>query len=342
MGGQVQWLFGVGTIAPECDSRCDNTPLPYAHMLYYDDLCTFPPAPPTCATLRVLGLNQRCLQHHGPVPRGTKGVSGTFGITEAIPYVWIKASIVHRQHLSSHFGIEREPVWLGSGLRSGACAIDVGAHLGLYTYHFSKCVGPTGHVVSLEPHPITAARLRRFVRCARLSNVQVVEAAATSTEATQRTTIGTLGVPLDAHHGEIRTECALKLAADESGEGRRYAGQHALTVPLVTLDQLDIPCVDALKLDVEGSEFEVLNGGLALIRRHRPHIVCELENRWLVRNGHDASDVFRLLCGEFKYSAHVLTASHAVARVSGLVEGHNNYLFLPDGETTRLGPGLPT
>ena len=48
----------------------------------------------------------------------------------------------------------------------------------------------------------------------------------------------------------------------------------------VTLDWLaqKVPVPDIIKIDVEGGERLVLAGGIALLDRTRPHIVCEVAN----------------------------------------------------------------
>ena len=48
------------------------------------------------------------------------------------------------------------------------------------------------------------------------------------------------------------------------------------TVPLITLDSLDLPACHFLKVDVEGMEVEVLKGSGQLIETHRP--IMYLEN----------------------------------------------------------------
>jgi hypothetical protein len=46
-------------------------------------------------------------------------------------------------------------------------------------------------------------------------------------------------------------------------------------VPTLTLDEMSLPRVDVIKVDVEGAEYRVLKGGTQLLTRDRPAIVCE-------------------------------------------------------------------
>lgn len=70
------------------------------------------------------------------------------------------------------------------------------------------------------------------------------------------------------------------------------------TIPLVTLDSLDLDNCKFLKIDVEGHEFEVLKGAKNFINKHKPYIylethpgiklgVKELSEQWLTENGYE-------------------------------------------------------
>ena len=54
-------------------------------------------------------------------------------------------------------------------------------------------------------------------------------------------------------------------------------------MPLFSLDEIlqriDSPPVSLIKIDVEGGELGVLRGGIETLRKHRPAILCEIDNR---------------------------------------------------------------
>ena len=60
-------------------------------------------------------------------------------------------------------------------VREGETAIDIGANYGLYAYHLSKAVGPTGRVYAFEPIDFTVGALRIVSRLLRLKNVEIIE-----------------------------------------------------------------------------------------------------------------------------------------------------------------------
>lgn len=52
--------------------------------------------------------------------------------------------------------------------------LDIGANYGLYTYHLSRAVGPSGRVYAFEPVPFTSATLRLVSRILHLGNVELI------------------------------------------------------------------------------------------------------------------------------------------------------------------------
>ena len=129
-------------------------------------------------------------------------------------------------------------------LKPGDTVFDVGAHAGYYTLLASRLVGPEGHVFAFEPNPRNLACLRRHVRLNRCDNVTVVEAA------------------VARHTGAMRFD-----TSRGSGRGRLCA-DGAAEVATVSLDQFAeergiVPSL--IKIDVEGSEVEVLEGARRLL-----------------------------------------------------------------------------
>jgi FkbM family methyltransferase len=66
-------------------------------------------------------------------------------------------------------------------VQPGMVALDVGAHIGYYTWRLARRVGPTGRVVALEPHGPTFQLLERNVPASRFPNVELLPVAAGET-----------------------------------------------------------------------------------------------------------------------------------------------------------------
>lgn len=133
----------------------------------------------------------------------------------------------------------------------GGTFLDVGAHVGFYTLLGSRLVGPEGRVWSFEPDPTNAGFLREHVRLNDAGNVQVREVAMAREAGSARFGGGTgsgTGRLTDTGDRAVRT-----VALDP------FCVEHGITPT-------------AVKMDVEGAEAAVIEGGSQVLRQARPVI----------------------------------------------------------------------
>lgn len=125
-----------------------------------------------------------------------------------------------------------------------ACAIDIGAHVGLWSMQLAKHFE---YVWAFEPNPVVADlwRWNVLVPNARLEEVAL---------------------------GKAATHVGLRLYDGHSGHTQVYGPGD---VRMCTLDSYGIPSAGLIKIDVEGHEAAVVKGAEATIRRCRPVIVVE-------------------------------------------------------------------
>jgi FkbM family methyltransferase len=147
----------------------------------------------------------------------------------------------------------------------GEVCVDVGANRGVYTHVMSVKVGSTGRVHAIEPFPGNCQRLQTLAR--RRGNI-VVHALAAS----DHTGSGVLRMPV--HNGH-RIDALAGLEQTWTGH------QDSCQVSLRTLDELleGERQVAFLKCDVEGHEQHVFQGAARILRRDRPVVFTELEQR---------------------------------------------------------------
>jgi FkbM family methyltransferase len=163
----------------------------------------------------------------------------------------------------------------------GATAIDLGAHIGLFSVLLARWVGPTGRVISFEPAPATAAVLRATVRCNRLGPVVSVREAA-----------------LTGRRGEVDLFGTGDECSNASSVVRTDRARGSVRVPATTLDDLvadEHLTVAVVKVDIEGAELEVLEGASALLSEQRPALAIEVHPRELGTSGRDPQEVFDVL-----------------------------------------------
>jgi len=157
-------------------------------------------------------------------------------------------------------------------LKPGDIAIDVGAHIGIYTIFMAKIVGPKGVVVAVEPSPIR----KYLVRNIKLNNVKNVLVSGMAAHSTQR-------------HLEFYFNLAYSGIGSTVFDWVKNMKQHVrLEVQADTLDNIvlsKIPSlnrVKLLKVDVEGAEVDVLKGSSRILEL-TDYIIFEASKQTLRR-----------------------------------------------------------
>jgi FkbM family methyltransferase len=163
-------------------------------------------------------------------------------------------------------------------LEKGDIFIDVGANIGYYSVVASRRVGPEGRVVAIEACPDTARQLRKNVHLNRCTNIEIVEAAAWSCSG---------------------ASVSLRFAKGHWGQASVY-GQGDSIVKVMTKCLDDIcaayPQIKVLKLDIEGAEYEALQGARNTLRR------CE----YIVAEGGQNLDKISSILGEMGFKVRRL------------------------------------
>ena len=156
---------------------------------------------------------------------------------------------------------ERELAYLPHLVDPDRGAIDVGANKGVYSYFLARLC-PS--VVAFEPNPKLIPVLRRCVA----SNVRVEP------------------VALSNHRGEVemRLPRTARGVSNQLGTLRRtesFPDYVTINVQAARLDDYHFDNIGFMKIDVEGHELEVLEGGRETIARCRPTLLLELEQKHL-------------------------------------------------------------
>ena len=148
----------------------------------------------------------------------------------------------------------------------GATVIDAGAHVGYMTVLAAVAAGEAGQVLAFEPHPDLFTVLRRNVDTAAASS-GVARITVFNTALGERRADGMLALPpgFDRNDGIARVEPAAA------------AGAGALPIQIETIDAvLGDNGAAVLKIDVEGSELQVLRGAQCALKSGRiRHVVFE-------------------------------------------------------------------
>jgi len=157
---------------------------------------------------------------------------------------------------------------------------DIGANIGFTAITMSKRLSINGTVYAFEPDPFNFCRLSKNI------------------ELNPEATIFQQKQGL----GSEKTELKLAVVTPHNLGGNRIV-QDAVSdftlVPITTLDDFcaehGVERVDLIKIDVEGFELNVLQGGETVISRDLPDIFIEINDDNLTQHGNSAREVLEFL-----------------------------------------------
>jgi FkbM family methyltransferase len=194
-------------------------------------------------------------------------------------------STYYRQRIAAEARTgEPELAVLATLMRRGGTAVDVGANQGFYAYALSELAD---RVVAFEPNPDYALFARVMLRGrAKVYRLALSDAPARAT----------FRVPID-HDGTV-----LHFAGSLKDSHTQFPRYRSYQVEVRTLDSFALTDVHFIKVDVEGSEREVLDGARATIARDRPALLLEL----LSGTHADPAAYAAAICATFDYDAFIV------------------------------------
>jgi len=177
---------------------------------------------------------------------------------------------------------QREIEFLAHFISPGSTVLDIGAFIGTHTLAFSSLAGDHGTVIAFEPRAEAFELLSRNVHDNHRTNVHLHQQG-----------VADMSALIQLHRlqpGALTNFAGLALEDDgDSASGSGYQ------VPLITVDSLSLSAVGLLKIDVEGMERQVLEGGKKTIATLKPAIFAEANSisagikilNWCQSNGYE-------------------------------------------------------
>ncbi len=170
----------------------------------------------------------------------------------------------------AHYGewAEEELYLLSSFIRPGDTVLDVGANIGTHSIAFSRFVGPTGRVISIDGQrrAFELLIMNRFLNAA--ENLHCIQAIVGKQNGMR------MVAEEDAAHGpNLACVSFVDYEAPRPGD----ASTQEILIPRVVLalDEVQLPRCELIKIDAEAMELEVMLGATRTIEQHRPVIYFE-------------------------------------------------------------------
>ena len=162
--------------------------------------------------------------------------------------------------------------------------IDLGANIGSHSILLSRLVSE-GKVFSFEPQSLTFSLLQNNLLLNLCKNVFAYKFAISDTE------LKTVSMEVTSYSGASINNGEVSISQN--------ATNGDLTISK-RLDDLDLPPIKFIKIDIQGSEVGALNGAKKTIARYRPTMFVEIEEQRLRLLGTSSKELIELLL-EYNY-----------------------------------------
>lgn len=189
---------------------------------------------------------------------------------------------------------------------------DIGANIGLWALRLAELVGDSGKVYAFEPISSNIKLLTNNILISGLDNrVQVIPSALGNTESTLK-----MYIPADPGSSSINPQSVED--KEENIQVRR-------------LDEIwenqGFPNISFVKIDVEGSEPFVLEGGADFFKKVRPIVVCEVLSRHFKSNDKGSEYIFNVFQG-LEYDSFIFDSkTNSLIQCDSNTEG--DIVFIP-------------
>jgi FkbM family methyltransferase len=189
--------------------------------------------------------------------------------------------------------------------------IDVGANLGIHSIAAWRRMKRSGRVIAIEANPQIFSLMAQTIR---LNGAQGCVEAFHAAAWNETGEVSFSSEP-DQH----------RVGAVHLSDAVNY-GNETVTVPAIRLDDLELERADLIKIDVEGREPFVIEGGRELIARSMCPIICEYHESVIASTY--GVNLFHSLLNELNLSPHRI-GPDSFELIGDYPQTHANLVFLP-------------
>lgn len=187
---------------------------------------------------------------------------------------------VYKRWLKDHDGETDLELLMHKKLSAGDTFVDIGANEGYYTLLASKLVGESGRVYAFEPAKKAYGRLVENLKLNKCNNV----------------TVFNIGL------GSKSGSADLNISSVEDGQNSLVTAERSAStekIEIKPIDELKLGNVKMVKIDVEGYEREVIEGGRGFFTKVKPLVNFEFNYSILRQKTSNFNETFDALrsCG---------------------------------------------
>jgi FkbM family methyltransferase len=154
---------------------------------------------------------------------------------------------------------------------NGVIVIDCGANIGVHTIEWAKRMTGWGSVLAIEAQERIFYALAGNIAINNCLNATAVLAAVSAKKGSMRIPRPDYLKP--ASFGSL--ELKLRTNTEFIGQPIDYSDEKAVEIQCLSVDSLGFKRIDLIKIDVEGMEFDVLDGAEKSIHDHHPILFVE-------------------------------------------------------------------
>lgn len=199
-----------------------------------------------------------------------------------------------------------------SFVKPNSAVLDIGANIGIMTYHLSKKVGKEGKVICFEPMQQNVSALKKVIKFFKLENIRLETVALGEEKGTVEMVMPVLD--------EVKMQGLSHVVHDSITEFNEGERRNVIMTTLDSENWTDLE-ISGLKLDVENFESFVLRGGKKLLLDHKPVVYAEL---WENQNRQDCFDFMKSL----EYKIFVVNKNN-IEEYNKADHSTQNFIFLP-------------
>ncbi|MDH5766321.1 MAG: FkbM family methyltransferase [Gammaproteobacteria bacterium] len=165
---------------------------------------------------------------------------------------------------------ESETNFIRHYLQKDMKIIDIGANYGMYSLISAIRIGTGGEIWSFEPATPTASYLQKSVLANSFDNINVINAGLSDNSGKAY-----IALNKNSEHNEISEECT---GLDNEIEVEIYSLDQCI-------EKYGLNGIDFIKMDAEGHEMKILDGGVKFFAENSPLVMYEIKNGTGMNNG---------------------------------------------------------